>query len=122
MIPFDILVYDNTLICIYQGREDRCSKLRVINFGHQRSEEKTQEQTITFKNLNPTPIVIYFQPTSSYPLLVDLNLNIAVSRPFPDYNNAVKSDNKSLQILLNSGHSINMTFQVTVKSNIVGDM
>ena len=121
MIPFDICIYDNTLICVYQGREDRCSKLRVINFGHQRSEEKTQEQSITFKNLNPKPIVISFQP-SSYPPLTDLNLNIAVSRPYPDYPNAVKNDNNSLQITLFSGHSINMTFQVTVTSNIVGDM
>ena len=37
VIPFEILVYDNTLICTYQGREDRCSKLKIINFGHQKS-------------------------------------------------------------------------------------
>ena len=40
LVPFEMIVYDNTLICIYQGREDRCSKLKVINFGHQRNEQK----------------------------------------------------------------------------------
>lgn len=37
LIPFEILAYDSTLICVYQGKEDRCSKLKVINFGHQKS-------------------------------------------------------------------------------------
>ena len=42
VIPFDQIIYDNTLVCIYQEREDRCSKLKIINFGHQKSESRNQ--------------------------------------------------------------------------------
>lgn len=54
LVPYIMSITDNTLICVYQGREDRCSKLKVINFGHQKSIDKNQVQIMTIKNLNPT--------------------------------------------------------------------
>jgi hypothetical protein len=50
------MIYDNTLICLFQGKEDRCSKLKTISFGYQKSDKETQIQQIIIKNQNPTNI------------------------------------------------------------------
>lgn len=55
-IPFETMIYDNTLICLFQGKEDRCSKLKTISFGYQKSDKETQIQQIIIKNQNPTNI------------------------------------------------------------------
>jgi hypothetical protein len=87
--PFELVVYDNTLTCVYQEREDRCSRLKVINFGHQKSDQKTQTQFVTFKNLNPNSIHMSFTPYS--PPLKNLQLKISVGQPVPYYSYAVSN-------------------------------
>lgn len=67
LIPFETMIYDNTLICKYKGREDRCSRLKSINFGYQKVEQKNQIQTVTIINLNPINITLTLQPYSMPP-------------------------------------------------------
>ena len=88
VIPFETMVYDNTLICLYQGREDRCSRLKQINFGYQKTEHKSQVQTVTIKNLNPTNITLTLQPYS--PPHPSIKLSISISKPYPLYSNPIK--------------------------------
>ena len=78
------MVYDNTLTCLYQGKEDRCSKLRIISFGYQKAEERVQIQNITIKNLNPSNITFELHPFS-LPNKKDLDFTVRFEAPFPFY-------------------------------------
>jgi hypothetical protein len=119
-VPFEVMVFDNTLVCLYQGKEDRCSKLKLIGFGYQKTDQKVQTQTVTFKNHNPTNITLRLEPYS----IPHKNINFSVTfdRPFPFYQGSMTQENAITKIELRSGHTINMTIQVRVTKTIVGDM
>lgn len=119
-IPFETMVYDNTLYCKHQGREGRCSKLKAINFGYQKTEQNSQAQVLTIANLNPTNISLTIQPYSLPK--GNIQLSISIGKPFPFYHGAIEQVGNTVLVHLRSGHAINITFQVKVNETTVGDM
>lgn len=88
-IPFETMVYDNTLYCKHQGKESRCNKIKYINFGYQKTEQNMQVQVLTIANLNPTNISLTMQPYS-LPALRNIKLSVLVGKPFPFYSGAIE--------------------------------
>jgi hypothetical protein len=121
VIPFEIMVYDNTLYCKHQGRESRCNKIKYINFGYHKTERNMQVQVLSIANLNPTNISLTMQPYS-LPALRNINLSVLVGKPFPFYTGAIDQNGNAAVIHLRSGHLINITFQVNVNETAIGDM
>lgn len=105
----ETLVFDRTLACFYQGKEQRCSSIKYISFGYQRSDQKIQRQTILIKNFNPVNITIKIDkpPRNITKNGIDLTLNL--SNPFPFYNSELKQDSHKIEFSLRSGHCVNLT-------------
>jgi hypothetical protein len=51
LVPFEIMAYDNTLVCSHMGREDRCSKLSTIHFGYQKTPQSEPEPNSHYPQL-----------------------------------------------------------------------
>lgn len=82
-IPFEVIVYDKTLSCIYHGKETRCSQIKYINFGYHKTEQKVQMQHITIKNLNPINITLKLSNLSQITKTHDITLRSIFSDFFP---------------------------------------
>ena len=69
--------------------------------------------------MNPNAIKLTFQPYS--PPIQDLILNVAVGKAFPSYNHNIETNGSRFSFSLRSGHAINITYQVLVKTNLVAE-
>lgn len=95
-VPFEVMVFDRTLACLYQGKETRCSSVKYINFGYQKNEQKVQAQTIVFRNFNPHNLTLSITHLPNLTISHGLTLSLAVSGPFPPYaNHTLRANDKT---------------------------
>lgn len=95
-MPVETLVYDRTLACFYQGKELRCSSIKYINFGYQRSDQKVQRQIILIRNFNPHNITFKIEKPPKNITKNGIEFTLSLSEPFPFYNSELKVDSHKI--------------------------
>lgn len=115
-MPVETLVFDRTLACFYQGKELRCSSIKYVSFGYQRSDQKVQRQTILLRNFNPVNITIQIEKPPRNITKNGIDLTLSISDPFPLYNSELRVDSHKLEFRLRSGHCVNLTIEMRIKA------
>lgn len=110
-VPFEVMVFDHTLACIYQGKEHRCSSLKYINFGH-KNDTRLQTQVITFRNLNPNLITLGLHPLPPNASRTSMQLTAKFGEPFPYYESHSYETSQQTFVRLRSGHCVNLTIEM----------
>jgi hypothetical protein len=113
-VPFEVMVFDRTLACLFQGKETRCSAIRYVNFGYQKKEQRLQAQTIVVRNFNPHSVTLSLDRLPDLGKTHGLQLSFAFSEPVPAYKNySVRSEERTT-VFLHSGHYINLTLEMRI--------
>lgn len=118
-LPFELSVFDNTLACIYQGKEHRCSSIKYINFGSSKNQQKRQIQMISIRNLNPNPIQFRLHSLDVNTSKLGVNVTVRFKEPFPYYPSYVRESNGTIFVNLKAGHFINLTIIVQIIENLI---
>lgn len=115
-MPIEIVIYDESLQCIYNDIKRKCSQLSPINFGYLRDTNRKSKKLIV-RNWNPTASLLLIDLIKDLILDFGLNYTMDISGPFPHYDMLTKRTNNTLSYTLKGGHFIVINFTITPLDN-----